>query len=69
MKLFSFIVSVVMFITTLFFFISDFPDITTFNGTVYLLLLVVLLLICLTGIIINKPVFVKHKRKYKMSLK
>ena len=64
MKLFSLIVSVVTFMVTLFFLFSDFPDTSTFNGIIYLGLMLILLLICITGIIINKPIIVaKTKRK------
>jgi len=69
MKIFSLLVSVIAFVSTLFFLVTAFPDVTTFNGTIYLLLLVVLLLICITGIIINKPVFAGRRRRHRMSFK
>lgn len=63
MKLFSLTVSIVTFAVTFFFLVSDFPDIATFDGSIYLVLMLILLLICITGIIINKPVIAKSKRK------
>ncbi|MXN89759.1 hypothetical protein GR160_00830 [Flavobacterium sp. Sd200] len=63
MKIFSLIVSVATFMVTFYFLVSDFPDITTFDGSIYLGLMIILLLICITGIIINKPVVAKARRK------
>lgn len=55
MRGFSFITSIAGFCITLLFLIADFPALDEFGGIVYLSLFVVLLLICITGIISNRP--------------
>lgn len=66
MKVFSFISSVIAFGTTLFFLITDFPHLDTFNGIIYFSLMVILLLICVTGIVVNMP-HAKPRKRYKIS--
>lgn len=66
MKVFSLILSIITFITTLYFLITDFPKINEANDVIYICLLIILLIICLTGIIINKPIFNRERRKMKI---
>lgn len=65
MRKFSLIMSLAAFATTLFYLILDFPNLDNFGGIVYFLLMIVLLVICVTGIIINMPLLpiIKIKRK------
>lgn len=55
MRTFSFICSIMAFTATLFYLVTDFPSLENLNGIIYLSMLAVLLLICITGIIINWP--------------
>lgn len=64
MKNFSFIFSVVAFVVTAYFLATDFPALNTSEGIIYLSIIVVLLLICITGIIINRPEI--PRRRYSM---
>jgi hypothetical protein len=57
MRLICFILSVVVFFISLYFFILKVPEIVTFNDTIYILLLVVLMAICVLGVLINIKVF------------
>lgn len=67
MRVFNFIASIVAFLATLFYLILDFPNLDNFNGVIYLLLMIILLVICITGIIFNAPVFPKGIKKIKNS--
>lgn len=67
MRVFNFIASVVAFIATLFYLILDFPNLDSFNGVIYFLLMIILLVICITGIIFNSPVFPKSIKRMKNS--
>ena len=69
MRKFSLIMSLVAFVTTLFYLILDFPNLDNFGGIVYFLLMIVLLLICVTGIIINMPLLPGLKIKRKTAIK
>lgn len=74
MKMFNFIISVFTFLGSLFYMIFYFPELNTINGIIYLLMLFILQLICITGIIINTPVIsrsqiqrrLKGNNKYNM---
>lgn len=55
MKIFSITLSTSTILAIIMLLVIDFPDLTTFNGVIFFLLLVVLFLICVTGIIINMP--------------
>ena len=65
--MFNFIASVVVFVATLFYLILDFPNLDSFNGVIYFLLMIILLVICITGIIFNSPVFHKSIKRMKNS--
>lgn len=65
MRMFNFIISVFTFLVSLFYMIFYFPDFTTVNGIIYFMMLFILQLICITGVIINRPAFTKfhyHKK-------
>lgn len=68
MRLFSLVVSIITLFSTAFFLIADFPDITTFNGVVYFSLMVILILICITGIIINLPIVNRIHNTFKVKI-
>ena len=53
MRVFSFILSIVMLLTTLFFMVVDFPSFWDVDSILYFTLLFILFLICTTGIIFN----------------
>lgn len=61
MRNFSFIFSLAAFIATVYFLISDFPLLDTSEGVIYLSIIIVLLLICITGIIINRPALPRRR--------
>lgn len=65
MKIFSLILSVVTAVAALSFLIADFPDMTTFSGIILFLLLVILMLICITGIVVNFPFITRVHHKFK----
>lgn len=67
MKLFSLILSVVMFFVSLYFFFDKIPFVESFNDGIYISLLVLLMAICVTGVIINWEVF-RKKRNGKVIL-
>lgn len=62
MRNFSFIFSTVAFFVTVYFLATDFPSLDSSEGIIYLSIIIVLLLICLTGIVINRPELPKRKR-------
>jgi hypothetical protein len=65
MKIFSFISSIIAAGVTIYYLITDLPSLTNFNGVIYLILMLVLLAICITGIVINAPHIIRHSRKNK----
>jgi hypothetical protein len=67
MKVLSLIVSVVTLIATLLLMIADFPDVGTLSGVIYLLLLIILFMICITGIILNRPVMNRIHNKFRIT--
>ena len=62
MKLFSLLLSVLVFFTSFYFFVDKVGDIYTFNDVIYIALLVVLMAICITGVIINWDFFLRKKK-------
>ncbi|MGV3459167.1 MAG: hypothetical protein ACO1N9_01805 [Flavobacterium sp.] len=64
MRNFSFIFSLATFVVTIYFLATDFPALDSSEGIIYLSIVVVLLLICITGVIINRPVLAR--RRYSM---
>ena len=69
MKTFSFIISVIAFLVSLSFTVLDFPDLSNLNGIIYFSIQFILILICITGIIINRPSLSKTFKKQKRSNK
>ena len=67
MKLFSLILSVVVFFIAQYFFIIKIPYIDNLNDIIYTSLLGILMAICITGIIINWEIFTQ-KRKARILL-
>ncbi|MBE99810.1 hypothetical protein [Flavobacterium coralii] len=67
MKLFSFILSVVVFFVALYYFIEELPQLQTFNDGIYITLLGILMAICITGVFINSD-FLVRKRKSRIIL-
>ncbi len=62
MKVFSFILSVVVFIASLYYFVLKIPYVDSLNDIIYVTLLVILMAICIIGIIVNWEIFNKRKR-------
>ena len=61
MKLFSLILSVVVFFGSLYFFILKVDDVDSLNDWIYISLLVTLMAICVVGVIVNWEFFRKKK--------
>jgi membrane protein DedA with SNARE-associated domain len=61
MKLFSLILSVVVFFGSLYFFILKVGDVDSLNDWIYISLLVTLMAICVVGVIVNWEFFRKKK--------
>ncbi|MCO6148700.1 hypothetical protein [Flavobacterium sp. NRK1] len=62
MKLFSLILSILVFFTSLYFFILKITDIDSLNDVIYVSLLLVLMAICIVGVIINWEFFERRKK-------
>jgi len=62
MKIFGFITSVVVLLISLYDIITDFPNLDDFEGFVYFCIVFILILICITGMLINLPVHKIHKK-------
>lgn len=63
MKVFSLILSVIVFFTALYFFIDKITAIDSLNDAIYIMLLIILKIICIVGIIINWELFERKKSK------
>jgi predicted permease len=69
MRVFSFILSIVMLLTTLFFMVVDFPSFWDVDSILYFTLLFILFLICTTGIIFNFPMSSRtHYNRFKVKV-
>lgn len=68
MKTLSLILSIVVFFTAGYFFIVDFTASTETNYLIYMALLVILMLICVVGIMINLPMILRQRRQMKMMI-
>lgn len=62
MKLFSLILSIIVFFISLYFLIIKLPYIYDANDVIYIALLIILKAICIVGIIINWGIFIKRKK-------
>lgn len=63
MKIASLILSIVVFFGAGYFLITDFTPSLEMNNILYTSLLVILMLICIIGILINYPYLVQQRRK------
>lgn len=61
MKLFSLLLSVVVFFVAFVFFVVKVPDVESLNDIIYISLLITLMAICVVGVIINWEFFTKRK--------
>ncbi|AWA29875.1 hypothetical protein HYN48_07180 [Flavobacterium magnum] len=57
--------SVVVFAVSGYFFVTDFRETTELNYLIYMSLLVILMLICVVGVMINLPMILRQRRKVK----
>ena len=62
MKLFSLLLSVIVFLGALYFFVLKVPHIEDANDVIYIALLVTLMAICIVGVIINWEFFCRRNR-------
>lgn len=62
MKLFSLLLSVIVFLGALYFFVLKVPYIEDANDVIYIALLVTLMAICIVGVIINWEFFCRRNR-------
>ncbi len=69
MRVFSLILSVTAFTITLYFLLAYFPDVTSVNGLIYLGIMLILLMVCITGIIINWPLLSRIHNRFRLSYK
>jgi len=67
MKLLSFILSVITFTITLFFLVSDFPNLASLNGIIYFAMMFILLMICIMGIILNWPLLRRIHNRFRLN--
>ena len=65
MKVISLTLSIAVFVASAYFFITDFTLSSETNYMIYMALLVVLMLICIVGVMINLPVLLRERRKMK----
>lgn len=65
MKILSLILSIIVFVGAGFFLIVDFRPSLEMNFLIYMSLLVILMMICVVGVLINYPILLKHKRNIK----
>lgn len=65
MKIVSLILSIVVFFGAGFFLIADFRPSMEMNFLIYMSLLVILMLICIVGVLINYPVLVQQRKNVK----
>jgi membrane protein DedA with SNARE-associated domain len=65
MKTLSLIMSVVVFVASGYFFVTDFRESAELNYLIYMSLLVTLMLICIVGVMINLPMILRQRRKVK----
>ena len=68
MKILSLIMSVVVFFGAGYFLIVDFKPSLELNYLIYISLLVILMLICIIGVLINYPLLMQHRKNVKTIL-
>lgn len=65
MKTFILILSTIVFVVSGYFLIADFKISNETNFNIYLCLLIILMLICIIGILINLPFTLSEKKKHR----
>lgn len=65
MKIVSLILSIVVFFGAGFFLIADFRPSLELNFLIYMSLLVILMLICVVGVLINYPLLMQQRKNVK----
>lgn len=65
MKILSLMLSLVVFAVSGYFLVTDFTQSTELNYIIYMSLLVILMLICIVGVMINLPMIIRQRRKMK----
>lgn len=68
MKIFSLILSVVVFFISLYFFVLKIPFIDSLNDMIYVSLLAILMAICILGTIINWDMLLRDRRRNRIVL-
>lgn len=63
MKILSLLLSIAVFFTSGYFLITDFRASTEMNYIIYMSLLVILMMICVVGVLINLPLIFRSRRK------
>lgn len=63
MKILSLMLSVAVFFISGYFLVTDFRSSTDMNYLIYMSLLVILMLICIVGVLINMPLIFRSRRK------
>ena len=66
MKTLSLILSIAVFFIAGYFFVVDFTNSTETNYLIYMALLVILMLICIVGVMINLPMILRQRRQMKV---
>ena len=61
MKLFSLLLSLIVFFASLYFFTLKIPEVNTDNDIIYIALLVILMAICVVGVLINWEFFTRKR--------
>ena len=69
MKIFSFIASIMAFIMSSIYLVIDNPEFDSLNSILYFSIQIILLIICITGIVINLPRSFKFAKKIKRTEK
>lgn len=63
MRILSLILSLTVFAVAGYFFVVDFEATTELNYLIYMSLLVILMMICVVGVLINYPMIIRQSRK------
>jgi len=66
MKILSLTLSLVVFTASGYFFVTDLRPATETNYLIYMSLLVILMLICIVGVLINLPMIIRERRRMKV---
>lgn len=69
MKALSLLLSIIVFFVAGYYFVIDFYQSGEINHFIYMSLLVVLMLICIVGVLINVPMIIKERRKMNLLMR